>query len=201
MGLVSLFVFLGNPGEKYKNTRHNAGCLFAEILPIAFDWRGKFKGLYAPFSAPDGRKCHALIPETFMNNSGESVQAAAAFFKIEPQEILVVHDELELQFGQAGLKFGGGLGGHNGLRSINTHLGTPDFWRFRLGIGRPGGVKEKGQDISGWVLSPFYAEERPLFDTVMASCVPAFLAVLEKEPAAILPEWTKKTLLNPAQPA
>ncbi|MDR2491543.1 MAG: aminoacyl-tRNA hydrolase [Spirochaetaceae bacterium] len=195
--MVSLFVFMGNPGVKYQNTRHNAGRLFADILPLAFDWRGKFKGQYAPFTAPDGRKCHALIPETFMNNSGESVQAAAAFFKIPPQEILVVHDELELRLGQAGLKFGGGLGGHNGLRSINAHLGTPDFWRLRLGIGRPGGVKEKGQDISGWVLSPFYAGEQPLFEAVMSCCVPAFCAVLEKEPAALLPEWSKKTLIQP----
>ena len=197
MGLLSLFVFLGNPGDKYKHTRHNAGRLFAGALPIAFDWRGKFAGQYAPFTAPDGRKCHALIPETFMNNSGEAVKAAAAFFKIEPQEILVVHDELELRLGQASLKFGGGLGGHNGLRSINAHLGTPDFWRLRLGIGRPGGVKETGQDISGWVLSPFYAEERPLFEAALSCCIPAFISILEKEPAALLPEWSKKTLQKP----
>ena len=174
--LPRLVVFLGNPGEEYKNTRHNAGRLLAGQLPAASQWQKKFKGLYAPVTL-EGGSCHFLMPETYMNRSGEAVQAAAAFFKIPPAAMLVVHDELELPLGKAGYKFGGGLSGHNGLRSIRDHLGTAEFWRLRIGIGRPGGVKEKGQDISGWVLSPFSPEEAPAFAAVLRECAEGFPAL------------------------
>ncbi|MDR2521125.1 MAG: aminoacyl-tRNA hydrolase [Spirochaetaceae bacterium] len=173
-----LVVFLGNPGEAYKTTRHNAGRLLARLLPLAPQWQKKFKSLYAPVPL-EGGVCHFLMPETYMNNSGQAVQAAAAYFKIPPGAVLVAHDELELPLGKAGYKFGGGLGGHNGLRSIRDHLGTADFWRLRIGIGRPGGVKEKGQDISGWVLSAFSPDEEPVITAALRECAEGFLAALE----------------------
>ncbi|GMO26342.1 MAG: aminoacyl-tRNA hydrolase [Termitinemataceae bacterium] len=115
-------------------------------------------------------KLHFLMPETFMNLSGESVGPCAAFFKIKPAEILVVHDELELPLGRAAFKLGGGLGGHNGLRSISALLNTPDFFRLRIGIGRPNGVKNKNDDISSWVLSNFRPEEKPVLEEVFNEC-------------------------------
>ncbi|MDR0540019.1 MAG: aminoacyl-tRNA hydrolase [Spirochaetaceae bacterium] len=202
MNLPEIAVFLGNPGEQYRNTRHNAGWLLAErisALPaLSLNWGKKFKGSYTPAmvnSANGQRKCHFLLPETFMNNSGEAVQAALLFFKIKPESLLVVHDELELKLGQAGFKFGGGLGGHNGLRSLAACLGTPDFWRLRLGIGRPGGIKEKGQDITSWVLGRFTNEETSLFSLVLDTAAGSFLQALERGPQSLLPEWNKKTVL------
>jgi PTH1 family peptidyl-tRNA hydrolase len=127
------------------------------------------------------------MPETFMNLSGESVGAAAAFFKIPPEQVLVVHDELELPLGTASLKFSGGLGGHNGLRSAKACLNTADFWRLRIGIGRP-----NHSDIASWVLSDFTAAESAILSQVFAACADALLHVLKEEPASLLPEWTKR---------
>jgi PTH1 family peptidyl-tRNA hydrolase len=134
-----------------------------------------------------------LQPETFMNLSGESVRAAAAFYKIPPEKILVVHDELELLPGQASFKFGGGLGGHNGLRSIKAALGTADFWRLRLGIGRPTAEKA-GMDIASWVLSDFGPDEQPVLDQVFARCAAAVEQALVSGADSLLPEWSKKKI-------
>jgi PTH1 family peptidyl-tRNA hydrolase len=139
------------------------------------------------------------MPETYMNRSGDSVYAAASFFKIPPERILVVHDELELPLGTAGLKFSGGLGGHNGLRSVKGTLGTADFWRFRIGIGRP-----NHDDISGWVLSDFTPQERPPLDQVLAASAEALVRILAEGPETLLPEWHKKRIwppLNEPRPA
>ncbi|MDR2181842.1 MAG: aminoacyl-tRNA hydrolase, partial [Treponema sp.] len=163
--MLRLAVFLGNPGEAYRRNRHNAGRLLAEKLPFYRDlvWRKKFKGLFASASfAADGESAEMLLllPETFMNASGESARAAAAFYRLSASSVIVVHDELELPLGTAGFKYGGGLGGHNGLRSVKECLGTADFWRLRVGIGRPagrlpgeGGPPGSGGDVYGWVLS------------------------------------------------
>jgi PTH1 family peptidyl-tRNA hydrolase len=129
------------------------------------------------------------MPETYMNRSGESVAAAASFFKIPPDRILLVHDELELSLGQAALKFSGGLGGHNGLRSMRACFNTPDFWRMRIGIGRPG-----HDDISGWVLSDFTLAERPLMEQALNACADALLRALIQGPQSLLPEWNKKNI-------
>ncbi|MDR2630074.1 MAG: aminoacyl-tRNA hydrolase, partial [Spirochaetaceae bacterium] len=138
--MIALAAFLGNPGETYRGNRHNAGRLLAEALPFfpVLDWKKKYRGLYAALegsrlrsyagTGPETKedpgvpaeKVHLLLPETYMNLSGDSVFAAAAFFKIKPEQILVVHDELELSLGQVSLKFSGGLGGHNGLRSMKA---------------------------------------------------------------------------------
>ncbi|HCM28751.1 MAG TPA: peptidyl-tRNA hydrolase, partial [Treponema sp.] len=134
-------------------------------------------------------RIHFLMPETYMNLSGDSVQAAAAFFKIPPDRILLVHDELELPLGTASFKFSGGLGGHNGLRSMVARFGTPDFWRLRIGIGRPGHT-----DISGWVLSDFTAPEREILALVLPAAADALVRALASGAEKLLPEWGKKKL-------
>jgi PTH1 family peptidyl-tRNA hydrolase len=198
--MIELVAFLGNHGREYAGNRHNAGRMLSARLPFASSlaWQAKFKGLYAsldrsritqaaPADAPS--RIHFLMPETYMNLSGDSVQAAAAFFKIPPERILVVHDELELPLGTASFKFSGGLGGHNGLRSMVSRFGTPDFWRLRLGIGRPGHT-----DISLWVLSDFTAQEREILDPVLGYSAEALVLALGGGGESLLPEWNKKKL-------
>ena len=150
--MIQLIVFLGNPGAQYAQTRHNIAWMLADELQVS-DWQSRFKGSCAKLFL-SGESRHILKPETFMNRSGESVQALMHFFKIEPESMLVVHDDIELAFGVAGYRKGGGLGGHNGLRSIKTAIGTPDFFRFRIGVGRP----EHGS-VSSYVLGKFKEEE------------------------------------------
>jgi PTH1 family peptidyl-tRNA hydrolase len=202
--MLQLAVFLGNPGGEYERNRHNAGRLLAEQLPFysGLPWRKKFKGLYAAMDraehAEDSR-IHLLMPQTYMNLSGDSVQAAVSFLKIPPEHIIAVHDELELPLGTVSLKFSGGLGGHNGLRSMKARLGTADFWRLRIGIGRPpgrlpgeGGPPGSGGDVSGWVLSDFAAAERPLLERTLQAAAEALVRALGAEPGTLLPEWGKK---------
>jgi PTH1 family peptidyl-tRNA hydrolase len=191
---IKLVVLLGNPGEMYARNRHNAGRLLAEHLSFPLSWQHKWKGLFAsvPNTAATAGGALFLQPETFMNLSGESVAACAGFYKIAPENILVVHDELELKLGQAALKWGGGLGGHNGLRSIKACIGTADFWRLRIGIGRPEGDK-KNADISGWVLSDFDGAQKPLLDLVLGECAAAVEDALSRGGEKLLPEWSKKS--------
>jgi PTH1 family peptidyl-tRNA hydrolase len=195
---IKLVVLLGNPGEMYARNRHNAGRLLAEHLSFSLSWQRKWKGLFAtvqmPNTAVGGSQAFFLQPETFMNLSGESVAACVGFYKIAPEHILVVHDELELKLGQAALKWGGGLGGHNGLRSIKACIGTADFWRLRIGIGRPEGDK-KNADISGWVLSDFDGAQKPLLDLVLGECAAAVEGALSRDPEKLLPEWGKKSFI------
>ncbi|MBA3842657.1 MAG: aminoacyl-tRNA hydrolase [Actinobacteria bacterium] len=134
-----LVVGLGNPGREYAGNRHNVGWLVVDELARRHDgsWRGKFDGQLAEVRI-EGHKIALLKPETFMNESGRSVQAAASFFKLEPDTVLVVHDEGDLDVGRLQARLGGGLAGHNGLRSVAKHLGTQDFLRLRVGVGRPG---------------------------------------------------------------
>lgn len=147
--VMKLIAFLGNPGREYRRTRHNAGFLIADHLYPSASWQKKFHGEYA---LENGMKL--LKPQTYMNLSGVSVGEAASFFRLKPQEILVVHDDLELPFGVVRLQLGGGLQGHNGLRSIKERLGSDQFARLRFGIGRPqhGGV-------APYVLMPFSKDE------------------------------------------
>jgi PTH1 family peptidyl-tRNA hydrolase len=179
-------VFLGNPGKKYAKTRHNAGRMLAARLPFPLSWRKKGNALFAalPAAARDSgapaAPVYCLQPESFMNLSGIAAAEAAAFYRIPPECILVVHDELELAPGSAALKYGGGLGGHNGLRSIKSSLGSADFQRLRIGIGRPPG--EKGEaDVSGWVLSGFTPEELPLLERALDSALGLLLGALDGE--------------------
>ncbi len=142
--MIRLLVGLGNPGPEYEATRHNAGFWFIDEVALALGARlvaeRSYFGLMARVNLPnrpDG-PLWLLQPMTFMNLSGKSVAALARFFKIEPAEILVVHDELDLPPGQAKMKFGGSHAGHNGLKDIHAQLGSADYWRLRLGIGHPG---------------------------------------------------------------
>jgi peptidyl-tRNA hydrolase, PTH1 family len=149
-----LVVGLGNPGREYARNRHNAGQMVLDELARRHggSWKSKFSGQLAEIRL-DGHKVALLKPETFMNESGRSVGAAARFYKVEPAEVLVVHDEGDFDLGRLELKSGGGLAGHNGLRSIAQHLKTQDFLRLRIGVGRP----ERGdpRPLADYVLSDF----------------------------------------------
>jgi len=199
--MLQLAIFLGNPGSQYKNNRHNAAWMLAEALPFysALDWQKKFKGLYAAMNG-----CHFLKPQTFMNLSGESAQAAASFYKIGLENIIVIHDEIELPFGTLSLKFSGGMGGHKGLRSMKAVFGSADFWRLRIGIGRPdsripgkGGNPESAlaANIADWVLADFTAIETEALVPVLAAGAQLLVKALAVEPQSLLPEWAKKNCL------
>jgi len=153
-----LVVGLGNPGREYSGNRHNVGWMVVDELARRHDasWKGKFNGQLAEVRM-DGHRVALLKPETWMNESGRSVNAAARFFKLEPDAILVVHDEIDLEPGRLQARKGGGLAGHNGLRSIAAHLKSPDFLRLRVGVGRPGrGDPRKPAD---YVLSNFVPDD------------------------------------------
>lgn len=154
--MIKLVTFLGNPGKQYEQTRHNAGWQIADNLSALeyVQWQNKFKGLYFQKNM-GGEKITFLKPQTFMNKSGESVQALTHFFKLTPQELLVVHDDIELDLGVVGFKKGGGLAGHNGLRSVTDILKTKDFYRFRFGVSRP-----THGNVSSFVLSKFSSDEQ-----------------------------------------
>ena len=153
-----LVVGLGNPGREYERTRHNAGWLVVDELArrLGGSWRSKFSGKLAEVRA-DGSKLALLKPETFMNDSGRSVGATARFFKVEPDALLVVHDDVDLEPGRLQARAGGGLAGHNGLRSLAQTLGSQDFLRLRIGVGRPG--RGDPRSVADYVLSPFDPEE------------------------------------------
>ena len=153
-----LVVGLGNPGREYERTRHNAGWLVLDELARRHDgsWRSKFSGSLAEVRL-GGLRLALLKPETYMNESGRSVGAVVRFFKLEPEQVLVVHDDVDLEPGRLQARAGGGLAGHNGLRSLAQHLGSQDFLRLRIGVGRPG--RGDPRSVADWVLSPFSPEE------------------------------------------
>ena len=147
-------------------------------------------------------RLHFIMPQTYMNLSGEPVHQASSFFKIKPESILVVHDELELPLGTISLKWGGGLGGHNGLRSMKACFGSADFWRIRIGIGRPdnrapgeGGRPGSGEGIVDWVLSDFSPPEREILEGILEASSALLLRVLAEGPQSLLKEFGKKKLL------
>jgi PTH1 family peptidyl-tRNA hydrolase len=153
-----LVVGLGNPGREYAHNRHTVGFMVVDELALRAggSWRAKFSGKLAEVRI-DSHRVALLKPETYMNESGRSVQAAAAFFKLSPDAILVVHDEGDLPLGRLQVRLGGGLAGHNGLRSIAQQLGTPAFLRLRVGVGRPG--RGDRRSLSDYVLSDFEPED------------------------------------------
>ena len=153
-----LVVGLGNPGREHERDRHNVGWMVADELARRLDgsWRSKFSGQLAEVRL-DGLRLGLLKPETYMNDSGRSVSAAARFFKVEPQSLLVVHDDVDLEPGRLQARAGGGLAGHNGLRSLAQALGTLDFQRLRIGVGRPG--RGDPRSVADYVLSGFAPEE------------------------------------------
>lgn len=176
--MIRLFVGLGNPGPEYADTRHNAGFWFidavARELKVSLAPERSYFGMVARANLREG-PVWLLQPMTFMNLSGKSVGALARFFKIAPGEILVAHDELDLLPGQVKMKIGGGHAGHNGLKDIQAHLGSADFWRLRLGIGHPG-VKA---DVVNYVLRKPPADQREEIDKAIAQGLGALDLLVE----------------------
>ena len=186
MSEIKLIVGLGNPGREYAETRHNAGFWwvdeFARAHQLVFKAESRFHAQLARGTA-HGHEVLLLKPQTFMNVSGRAVGALAQFYKVEPQHILVVHDELDLPPGTTKLKLGGGHGGHNGLKDIIAHLGSRDFWRLRIGIGHPG----ERADVAAYVLNaPRREEAEPIAEAMQRAQEVAPLIVQGKLEAAML---------------
>ena len=200
--MIKLFVGLGNPGPDYEATRHNAGFWWidalARELKVSLVPERNYYGL-AGRTSVNGQSVWLLQPQTFMNLSGKSVASLARFFKIQPEEILVVHDELDLPPGQVKLKRGGSHAGHNGLRDIHAQLGSPDYWRLRIGIGHPG---EKSE-VANWVLKKPAPDQRTLIEDSIAHSLKAHTAMLagDMDKATLLVHTTKPPRPKPPRPA
>lgn len=192
--MLKLIVGLGNPGEKHENDRHNAGFWLCDRIAsrLGAKWTNdpKMKGSWAQAKL-NGQEIWLLKPNTFMNLSGESVGAFARFRKISPHEILVAHDELDLKPGTVRLKLGGGTGGHNGLKSIQSHLSTADYWRLRLAIGHPRDLVEKGtphQEVASYVLKRPRAEEQSLIDQAIDKTIDLLPLIMSDDPESAMKE-------------
>ena len=185
-----LLVGLGNPGAEYARNRHNIGFMAVEEIARRHGfgpWRKRFQGQTAEGTV-GGEKVIALEPLTFMNLSGQSVTAALQFFKLKPENVVVIHDELDLPPGKIRVKKGGGHGGHNGLRSIDAHLGK-EYWRIRLGIGHPG---DKDR-VSGYVLHDFAKAEQSWLDPLIDAVADAFPLVVKGQPENFMNKVTLAT--------
>ncbi len=194
-GDMWLLVGLGNPGAGYENNRHNIGFMAIDRIASHHSFpifRLRLDGLMAEGTI-DGRKTILLKPQTYMNNSGQSVRAVAKYFKIEPDHIVVFHDELDLSPGKVRTKMGGGNAGHNGLRSIEDHLGTPDYARVRMGIGHPG-EREK---VHGHVLKDFAKGERIWLEPLLKAVADHSALVVQNE----LPAYINKIAAAAPAPA
>ena len=190
-----LLVGLGNPGPKYERNRHNIGFMAVDAIVRRHSFqpgRARFQSVCAEGLIAD-RKILAMKPTTFMNESGRAVGEAVRFFKIEPRQVVVLHDELDLAFGKVRAKLGGGHAGHNGLRSIDQHIG-PDFWRIRIGIGHPGD-KER---VHGHVLSDFAKADGPMLERILDAIVDAAPLIAKEDFNGFM---TRVALLeNPPKP-
>jgi PTH1 family peptidyl-tRNA hydrolase len=199
--MIKLFVGLGNPGPEYDATRHNAGFWWVDALArelkVSLAMDRSYHGLMARTTAL-GITVWLLEPQTFMNLSGKSVGALARFFKIQPNEILVAHDELDIAPGEVKLKFGGSHAGHNGLRDIHAQLGTGDYWRLRLGVGHPG---EKSEVVH-WVLKKPSLDHRIAIDQCIDRSMKALPQLLagEMDKATMLIHTSKPPRPKPPRP-
>jgi peptidyl-tRNA hydrolase, PTH1 family len=186
---IKLIVGLGNPGKKYENTRHNAGFWLVERLAaqhrIVLRKEPKFHALAARLDTASGQ-AWLLLPQTWMNESGSAVAALAQFHKLAADEILVVHDELDLPPGGAKIKRGGGHAGHNGLRDIIATLSTADFWRLRIGIGHPRDIEASEQEVVDYVLHAPRKDEYALIDAAIDRGVAVFDLILSDNMAAAM---------------
>lgn len=214
--MIKLVAFLGNYGKEYEKTRHNVAWQFQASLAFAnkLSWQSKFKGNYAaiepdqlaqwcaetgilakkdgsPVIIPEEMsRIYFLKPETYMNLSGESIIELANFYKIKPEETLIVHDELELPMGTVSFKWSGGLGGHNGLRSTKQVFGTSGFWRLRFGLTKP-----TDRDIAAYVLGKFTEDQEIILSQIFPQAATLLAKVLfSKTPEKFLQEWGKKKL-------
>ena len=186
---MKLIVGLGNPGSKYQGTRHNVGFRIVDLLARRFDVAlssNKFQGEYGQGTI-EGQKVALLKPQTYMNLSGDSVAPAARFYKVEPEDLIVIHDELDLPFGRLQLKRGGGTGGHNGLNSIVDWMGSADFIRLRFGIGKP----ETKEKVVGHVLSSFSKGEAALLEETAQRGVEAIRTALTLGLAKAMTEFNR----------
>lgn len=196
--MIKLFVGLGNPGPEYQATRHNAGFWWLEALAqqlqAKFVMDKAYHGLVARATV-NGQALWLLKPQTFMNLSGKAVAALAHFFKIEPAEILVAHDEIDIAPGEAKLKLGGSHAGHNGLRDIHARLGSDQYWRLRLGVGHPG-VKS---EVINWVLKNPSLEDRLAIDQSLERALKAlpFFLSGDMERATMLVHTSKPPRIKP----
>lgn len=199
--MIKLFVGLGNPGADYEATRHNAGFWWidamAEALKTNLAMDKSYHGQVGRTSI-NGQPVWLLKPQTFMNLSGKSVAALARFFKIEPQEILVAHDELDIAPGEAKLKLGGSHAGHNGLRDIHAQLGTADYWRLKLGVGHPG-IKS---EVIHWVLKKPSLDHRIAIDQSIVRALTALPHIIagEMDKATMLVHTSKPARPKPPRP-
>lgn len=199
LAMIKLFVGLGNPGSEYESTRHNAGFWWLDEVarslktPLVMD--KNYYGIVGR-TAVNGQTVWLLKPQTFMNLCGKSVASLARFFKIQPQEILVAHDELDIVPGEAKLKLGGSHAGHNGLRDIHAQLGTDDYWRLRLGVGHPG-IKS---EVVHWVLKKPSLDHRIAIDQTIDRALKALPHLLagEMDKATMLIHTSKPP--RPKQP-
>jgi peptidyl-tRNA hydrolase, PTH1 family len=187
---IKLIAGLGNPGRDYAATRHNAGFVFldrlADELKATLKAEPKF---FAKAARVSGQDLWLIAPQTFMNLSGQAVAALAHFYKIAPEQILVVYDELDLPPGVVKMKFGGGVAGHNGLKDIAAKLGTHDFWRMRIGIGHPG----HRDRVADYVLQRASKDDQALMDETMDRCLQVMPLVVRGETeAAMLKLHTKE---------
>ncbi len=191
MSGIKLFVGLGNPGEKYAATRHNAGFWWVDQVAAATNSKlaleAKFFGIAGKLNPTSDS--WLIKPTTFMNASGKAVAALANYYKISPAEILVIHDELDLPAGSIKMKFGGGHGGHNGLRDIHAALGTADYWRLRVGIGHPG---TKSEVVNFVLKAPTKDEQQGIDDSIYVSCQLVDLMLKGEFDSAMLKLHTKK---------
>lgn len=183
--MIKLIVGLKNPGDKYAKTRHNAGAwvvrAWAEQQNLSWLLKKEFLGELTEFRV-DGDKIWGLLPTTYMNLSGQAVGAVARFYRLSPEEILVIHDELDLPVGDIRIKKGGGHGGHNGLQDIIQHLGSKEFFRLRVGIGHPG---HKDQ-VSNYVLHPPSGAENKIIEEAINNVLPWFPQILRGDMAAVM---------------
>jgi PTH1 family peptidyl-tRNA hydrolase len=190
-----LIVGLGNPGPEYERTRHNAGFWLAQMLALHLGVSLRREARFHGLAGKAGSDLWILLPQTYMNRSGQAVAALARFYRIEPADILVLHDELDIPPGTLRLKFGGGAGGHNGLKDITSHLGTQDFWRLRIGVGHPGDRNE----VVSYVLKPARADEQALIDEALQRALDAWPILARGDyPAAMQKLNTKSAAIRPA---
>jgi PTH1 family peptidyl-tRNA hydrolase len=190
--MIKLIVALGNPGKEYEFTRHNIAWLsFDEFFESQKNiiWKNKFKGEYTEISYGD-QKIYFLKPHTYMNLSGESVQALCSFFKISPSEIFVIHDEIDLEWGKIVLKKGGGHAGHNGLKSMAQHLGSSEFLRLRLGIGKP-----VHGSVSSWVLGSFAGDQVIELERILKTSSEIIHSVMKNGFEKTASQFSGKTIL------
>jgi len=181
---VKLICGLGNPGQKYASTRHNIGFMVVEALALESGIilkRGKNKSLTGRGSL-NGRQVILAKPQTFMNLCGEAIAPLLFYYSLDTSDLIVIHDDIDLEFGRVKIKSGGGHGGHNGVKSLMSHLGGGDFVRLRIGVGR----SPCGEDVSGYVLSPFSAEQKKEIHNIIERASDAAVAIVTDGPGAAM---------------